>query len=497
MDQQGNYVRMERFMENTVFNKPVHMQFGKDGALYVLEYGTFWNAQNDDARLSRLEFSEGNRKPLVKASLNKSAAAAPATIAFSSQGSFDYDPNDQLSYEWTFDTPGVVQSREANPTFTFTRPGVYKPVLKVKDAAGKEATTQLEVQIGNEPPQVTIEVLGNRSFYWDQTPLNYRVKVTDKEDGNLEKGTIPAKQVRATFSYLPEGQDIIQATQGHQLPPASNELKGKVLMDGSDCKACHALDRVSVGPSFMQVAQRYKADVGAVNKLALKIINGGGGSWGDREMAAHPQISKPNAAEMVRYILSLAEPKKASPVATVPLKGKLSLNQHLDQGGEGTYLLAVSYQDQGALNMSPLTGRDQVMLRHPKVLAADGDEFKGAAKANNGNSRLIKFTEDNAYLSFKNIDLTNIKAVVCTIDPNNTSGKIELRLGSPTGKLLGSTATLSKSDRPANAKPGRWFDGKINLEPTTGMQDVYVVFRSPANVSIWNAFLLNTLYFQL
>jgi cytochrome c len=111
MDAEGNYQHMERFMPGTTFSKPVDMQFAKDGSLYVLEYGTYWHAQNDDARLSRIEFSEGNRKPVAKAVMDKKAGAAPLAVQFSSKGSFDYDKGDKLHYEWSFDTGGIVQSR--------------------------------------------------------------------------------------------------------------------------------------------------------------------------------------------------------------------------------------------------------------------------------------------------------------------------------------------------------------------------------------------------
>jgi cytochrome c len=494
MDQNHDYAGMERFMPGTVFNKPVDMEFGRDGALYVLEYGTFWNSQNDDARLSRIEFSEGNRKPIVKASVDRKAAAAPATFSFSSEGTFDYDPDDRLSYAWTFDAPGQVQATEPHPSFTFTKPGTYRPTLTIRDAAGKEATAELEVQVGNEPPQVEIKVQGNRSFFWDKTTLQYQVDVTDKEDGSLAKGTISPKAVTATLAYLAQGKDQIQAAQGHQVASSSHEVKGKVLIDGSDCKACHAVDRTSVGPSFLDIAGRYKGAAGAVDKLALTIINGGGGQWGDRQMSAHPQLSKEDAAEMVTYILALAEPAQSQPVEAVPLKGKLPLTQHAGKGTEGTYLLTASYQDKGSNQVAPLTGRAQLTLRHPLVLAADADAFKGAAKANNGTSRLIKFTEDRAFVAFQNLDLTGISQLVFSLDPNTTSGKIELRLGSPEGKLLGSTDVLSKENRPANQQ-GRWFEAKVPLEPISGQHDLFVVFRSQAGVNIWNAFLLNTIYF--
>lgn len=51
MDEQGNYVNMERFMPSYRFSNPMDMEFGPEGDLYMLEYGTGWFQGNDDARL--------------------------------------------------------------------------------------------------------------------------------------------------------------------------------------------------------------------------------------------------------------------------------------------------------------------------------------------------------------------------------------------------------------------------------------------------------------
>ncbi|GMQ80704.1 MAG: hypothetical protein BMS9Abin05_0132 [Rhodothermia bacterium] len=56
MDGNDDYAYMERFAPNVEFSRPTDMIIGLDGVLYLLEYGTIWNARNPDARLVRLEF---------------------------------------------------------------------------------------------------------------------------------------------------------------------------------------------------------------------------------------------------------------------------------------------------------------------------------------------------------------------------------------------------------------------------------------------------------
>jgi glucose/arabinose dehydrogenase len=54
----GNFYKMEPFMEKTKFAAPVDMELGPDGKLYILEYGTGWFSQNKDSGLSRIDFTK-------------------------------------------------------------------------------------------------------------------------------------------------------------------------------------------------------------------------------------------------------------------------------------------------------------------------------------------------------------------------------------------------------------------------------------------------------
>jgi cytochrome c len=78
--------------------------------------------------------------------------------------------------------------------------------------------------------------------------------------------------------------------------------KGEGLMAAADCATCHRPDMKLVGPSFKDIANKYTAD--DVDKLALKIIKGGSGVWGDVAMTPHPAIAESEAKEMVKYILT-------------------------------------------------------------------------------------------------------------------------------------------------------------------------------------------------
>jgi cytochrome c len=70
------------------------------------------------------------------------------------------------------------------------------------------------------------------------------------------------------------------------------------------CVACHAVDTKLVGPSFKDVAAKYRGKSGAEKQLAAKIKNGGSGVWGSVPMPPNPTVSDADLSAMVKWILS-------------------------------------------------------------------------------------------------------------------------------------------------------------------------------------------------
>lgn len=54
LDQAGEMVRMERFAADIPLKRPVEMELGPDGALYLIEFGTAWE-NNKDSQIIRIE----------------------------------------------------------------------------------------------------------------------------------------------------------------------------------------------------------------------------------------------------------------------------------------------------------------------------------------------------------------------------------------------------------------------------------------------------------
>ena len=104
-------------------------------------------------------------------------------------------------------------------------------------------------------------------------------------------------------------------------PNESNEIsQGSQLIENSDCKTCHNETVKTVGPSYLAIAEKYPTSDGTVRLLARKIISGGEGNWGEVPMTAHPDLTEPDAENMVRFILSLDKEEQA------PKEGDIMLN---------------------------------------------------------------------------------------------------------------------------------------------------------------------------
>ncbi|MDR0205293.1 MAG: c-type cytochrome [Delftia acidovorans] len=86
-------------------------------------------------------------------------------------------------------------------------------------------------------------------------------------------------------------------------------LAGKALVEGNDCLRCHGLVRHYVGPSFQQIAERYRSREDAADYLARKIREGGAGEWGRAIMPRHPHLDTAQSLQMAAWLLSLPSPE--------------------------------------------------------------------------------------------------------------------------------------------------------------------------------------------
>lgn len=78
------------------------------------------------------------------------------------------------------------------------------------------------------------------------------------------------------------------------------------LAQKSGCLACHSVDKKVLGPSYKDVAAKYKGDKGAEARLVAKVKAGGSGVWGPMPMPANsPQVKDEDIKTIVQWVLSL------------------------------------------------------------------------------------------------------------------------------------------------------------------------------------------------
>jgi cytochrome c len=75
------------------------------------------------------------------------------------------------------------------------------------------------------------------------------------------------------------------------------------------CMGCHAVDRKLVGPSFQQIAAKYRGDSQAPARLDAKVRDGGSGVWGVIPMPSHPSMNGADIQKVVAWILAGAPSK--------------------------------------------------------------------------------------------------------------------------------------------------------------------------------------------
>ena len=101
--------------------------------------------------------------------------------------------------------------------------------------------------------------------------------------------------------------------------PEDQRITQLIKDSGYACLGCHAVDTKLVGPSYLEVGQKYQGDAGAAATLAEKIKAGGVGTWGQIPMPPNPTVSDAHMTEIVEWVLGLGASKaEAAPVEETP-----------------------------------------------------------------------------------------------------------------------------------------------------------------------------------
>jgi len=244
MDDAGNLVSIEPFMNKTKFNSMIDMEMGPDGKLYILEYGNSdgWFKKNKDSGIARIDYNAGNRAPeITDITVDKSYGAVPLKVTLKVKAT---DPeNDKMTYTWSFGNGIRKVTTTPWVSYTYPKAGNFKASVRVRDPKLKSATS---------------------------------------------------KQVI-----------IAAGSSDEPIDPTSKFAAGQTLVMSMDCKSCHKAHEHVIGPAFADVANKYKANKATYRQLTEKIKNGGNGVWGDVMMPAHPDLKPEEAKQILDWVFSL------------------------------------------------------------------------------------------------------------------------------------------------------------------------------------------------
>jgi len=398
LNDSGVMTGVQNFALGTGYKRPMDLDFGPDGALYVIEWGSGFNGNNADSGVYRIDYIAGDKAPVAKASANVTSGLAPLAVNFSSEGSNDPEGGD-LTYEWDFDSDGTVDSTSPNPSHTYTTNGAYTAKLTVKDPTGLTAVSNVIISVGNRAPTVTIETPldGQTASFTDKIP--YKISITDPEDGSTGNGIDCANiEVKISLGHDEHAHDLSSAT------------------------GCEG------------------------------VLNSG---------------------------LAAGHGPEANTFTVISVA-------YTDRGGPG--------------GIVPLTERAQAILQ-PKTKQAEFFASTGrvADGGTNGDPGVttettsdsaggglnIGYIEDGDYVSYKPVNLKDVTGLRFRVASAGSGGTIEVRAGSPTGTLIGTTETITPT--------GDWQvykDVTLNLtNPPTETTELFLVFRNRGNTQ--NLFNLN------
>ncbi|RYD86137.1 MAG: c-type cytochrome, partial [Sphingobacteriales bacterium] len=306
--------------------------------------------------------------------------------------------------------------------------------------------------------------------------VSYSVKVVDKG------AAIDLTNLYVAANFI-KGTDLAGANLGHQV--VSETMQGKNLMLSLDCKACHATDQKSVGPSFKAIADKYMFSPDANSYLPNKIIKGGAGVWGEVSMPAHPSLKEAEARQIVVWIRSLVN--EANKVKSLPAVGTVTPKTDQIKGQNMVYSINANYTDAGAYGIRPLSGAITAILRNPAVDAGEFKNLSGFIAKDSSGSKYLVFPVSAGSFKTGNFDITGVNAIELTGYGNGHAATytVEVHSGSTTGPKIGSGTISFTGDKKQivskialQAKPSAAKPAMVKL------QDYYIVVKQTTSSTV-------------
>ncbi|WP_061965136.1 ThuA domain-containing protein [Demequina aurantiaca] len=162
------------------FNRVMDAEWGPDGSLYVIDWGSGFGGNNGNSGVFRIDYVEGNPSPIARAAADVTHTADESLeVNFSSEGT-RHPAALPLDFEWDFGD-GSATSSELNPTHTYNGVGEYTAQLTVTDPDGRFAIATVNLVVGNALPTVSIVFPEQGGFFSWGDEVSYKVIVDDPD----------------------------------------------------------------------------------------------------------------------------------------------------------------------------------------------------------------------------------------------------------------------------------------------------------------------------
>ncbi len=214
---------------------------------------------------------------------------------------------------------------------------------------------------GNHPPVVEIISPEDSGSYQLNANVRYKVRVSDREDGESRYKEIPAKDVVLEVRYR-------SGLSGAQLDSIRENVKmpeGLVLIGSHNCLNCHQMNAKSTGPSFKRINARYEHTKMNIALLSKRIIKGSSGVWGDQTMPGHPKLTKKAAAAIVNWVFNHGKDSTLQLYTGMHGFFRIRPAGTSNSSTPTVVVLTASYTDHGlkGTNSQRLTGSDRVIIQ--------------------------------------------------------------------------------------------------------------------------------------
>jgi cytochrome c len=238
---------------------------------------------------------------------------------------------------------------------------------------------------------------------------------------------------------------------------------------------CHALDRAIVGPSFLDIANKYRDQKGALEQSVERVLKGSTGVWGKVAMLPHSQHTREQITQMVTWVYS-AQPDPSSQTIR-GMRGQVELAEKQENAGAAIRLTA-RYQDLGGPSLPGLTGLKTIELK-PRLREAERADIvvkmQELGSHNAGNGKFLGGIDHGSYFVIKDVRLNQVQSLTFRVCSAGAGGDILVHQGALDGPVIG------KVHVDVNGDWDGWYERSTEIKPTVERADLYFETINPTN----------------